>query len=71
MGVCSLIQLSSCPRMMSLYYWLNESEGKVRYRLGIRNVPYKNGWVPYNIQVDHSNQSLLKISNFINELNLK
>ena len=27
MGVCGLRQLSSCPRMMSLYYWLNDREG--------------------------------------------
>ena len=58
MGACSLRQLSSCPRMMSLYYWLNEREGKVRYKLGIRNVPYKNGWIPYSNQVNHySDQS--------------
>ena len=72
MGACSLRQLSSCPRMMSLYYWLNEREGKVRYKLGIRNVPYKNGWIPYSNQVNHySDQSLLEISNFIDQLNLK
>ena len=48
MRVCTLRQLSKCPRMMSLYYWLNEAEGKVRDRLGIRNVVIKNGWIPYN-----------------------
>ncbi|KAI6655766.1 hypothetical protein LOD99_1908 [Oopsacas minuta] len=51
MSVCTLRQLSKCPRMMSLYYWMNESEGNVRDRLGIRNVVVdKNQWIPYDNQ---------------------
>ena len=52
MGACTLRQLSECPRMMALYYWLNEREGTVRERLGIRDMGTsdRNGWIPYDTQ---------------------
>ena len=61
MGACTLRQLSECPRMMALYYWLNEREGTVRERLGIRDMGTsdKNGWIPYDTQFEpYSTQTL-------------
>ncbi|KAI6655764.1 hypothetical protein LOD99_1906 [Oopsacas minuta] len=71
MSVCTLRQLSKCPRMMSLYYWMNEAEGNVRDRLGIRNGVNENVWIPYYNHFKHyPNQPLQRISNLINNLNI-
>ena len=50
MSACTLRQLTECPRMMALYYWLNGEEGTVRERLGITGISTrnKNGWIPYD-----------------------
>ena len=55
MSACTLRQLSDCPRMMALYYWLNEEEGTVREKLGINNkgINNRNGWIPYDYYSSH------------------
>ena len=61
MSACTLRQLSECPRMMALYYWLNEEEGTVREKLGIsdKGINNRNGWIPYDNQFKpYSSQSL-------------